>query len=81
MRKIKKRLFPEALFLFIESISSLALMLFFVFAVVVDLVGVFAVDVLFTFRLSAEDERMGADLAIHKIGANPEDDVRGGRAI
>jgi Amt family ammonium transporter len=37
------------------------------------------VDVLFTFRLSAEDERMGADLAIHKIGANPEEEVRGGR--
>ena len=30
-------------------------------------------------RLSVEDERMGADLAIHKISANPEDDVRSGR--
>ena len=37
------------------------------------------VDVLFTFRMSADDERIGADLAIHKIGANPEDEVRGGR--
>jgi ammonium transporter, Amt family len=37
------------------------------------------VDKAFTFRLSADDERMGADLAIHKIGANPEDEVRGGR--
>jgi Amt family ammonium transporter len=30
-------------------------------------------------RMSPEDERQGADLAIHKIGANPEDDVRMGR--
>jgi ammonium transporter, Amt family len=30
-------------------------------------------------RLSAEEEREGADLAVHKIGANPEDDVRMGR--
>ena len=30
-------------------------------------------------RLSAEDERRGADLAVHKIGANPEEDVRMGR--
>jgi len=30
-------------------------------------------------RLSADDERQGADLAIHKIGANPEEDVRLGR--
>ena len=30
-------------------------------------------------RLSVEEERMGADLAIHKISANPEDDVRSGR--
>jgi len=31
------------------------------------------------FRLSAQDERRGADLAVHKIGANPEEDVRLGR--
>jgi len=37
------------------------------------------VDMLFGFRLSAEDERRGADLSIHKIGANPEEDVRMGR--
>jgi Amt family ammonium transporter len=30
-------------------------------------------------RLSPEEERLGADLAIHKIGANPEEDVRLGR--
>jgi Amt family ammonium transporter len=30
-------------------------------------------------RLSPDDERQGADLAIHKIGANPEEDVRMGR--
>jgi ammonium transporter, Amt family len=38
-----------------------------------------AVDALMGFRLSAEDERRGADLAVHKIGANPEEDVRMGR--
>jgi Amt family ammonium transporter len=37
------------------------------------------VDFLFTFRLSPDDERIGADLAIHKIGANPEEEVRTGR--
>ena len=37
-----------------------------------------AVDALMGFRLSAEDEHRGADLAVHKIGANPED-VRPGR--
>ncbi len=29
-------------------------------------------------RLTAEEERMGADLAIHKIGANPESELRSG---
>ena len=38
-----------------------------------------AVDALMGFRLSAEDEHRGADLAVHKIGANPEQDVRLGR--
>jgi len=37
------------------------------------------VDVVFGLRLAAEDERRGADLAVHKIGANPEEDVRLGR--
>jgi len=37
------------------------------------------VDLVMGFRLSPEAEREGADLAIHKIGANPEDDVRMGR--
>jgi ammonium transporter, Amt family len=37
------------------------------------------VDALFTFRLSPDDERQGADLSIHNIGSNPEDDVRMGR--
>jgi len=37
------------------------------------------VDKLFGFRLAPDDERQGADLAIHKIGSNPEDDVRMGR--
>ncbi|MGE5267486.1 MAG: ammonium transporter [Deltaproteobacteria bacterium] len=30
-------------------------------------------------RLSPEDERRGADISIHKISANPEEDVRMGR--
>jgi ammonium transporter, Amt family len=38
-----------------------------------------AVDMVMGLRLSAEDERRGADLAVHKIGANPEEDVRMGR--
>ena len=37
------------------------------------------VDAVFGFRLSADDERQGADISIHKIGANPEDDARMGR--
>ena len=39
----------------------------------------YIVDVLFGFRMSPDDERQGADISIHKIGANPEDDVRMGR--
>jgi ammonium transporter, Amt family len=38
-----------------------------------------AVDTLFKLRLTAEEERRGADLAVHKISANPEEDVRLGR--
>ncbi len=38
-----------------------------------------AVDAVFGFRMSPDDERQGADLSIHKIGSNPEDDVRMGR--
>jgi len=37
------------------------------------------VDKLMGLRLTPDDERRGADLAIHKIGANPEEDVRMGR--
>jgi len=37
------------------------------------------VDRVFGFRMSPDEERRGADLSIHKIGANPEDDVRMGR--
>ncbi len=37
------------------------------------------VDMTLGLRMSPEDERQGADLAIHKIGANPEDDARMGR--
>jgi len=37
-----------------------------------------AVDLLLGLRLTSDDERRGADLAVHKIGANPEEDVRMG---
>jgi Amt family ammonium transporter len=30
-------------------------------------------------RLTSDEERQGADMAIHSIGANPEEDVRAGR--
>ena len=49
------------------------------YAVVAGAIIYTLVDVLMGFRLSAEDEQRGADLAIHKIGANPEQDVRLGR--
>ncbi len=49
------------------------------YALAAGIVVYAVIDVLFGFRLSAEDERRGADLAIHKIGANPEEDVRLGR--
>jgi Amt family ammonium transporter len=50
-----------------------------VYAVIAGMIVYTVVDVLFGFRLSSEDERRGADLSIHKIGANPEEDVRLGR--
>jgi Amt family ammonium transporter len=37
------------------------------------------VDMVVGLRLGADEEHRGADLAIHKIGANPEEDVRMGR--
>ena len=37
------------------------------------------VDKLLGLRLGAEEEQRGADLAVHKISANPEEDVRMGR--
>ena len=37
------------------------------------------VNLAFGLRLSPDDERRGADISIHKISANPEDDVRMGR--
>lgn len=38
-----------------------------------------AVDILMGFRLTPDEEREGADLAVHKISSNPEEDVRSGR--
>jgi Amt family ammonium transporter len=37
------------------------------------------VDKVMGLRMSPDEERQGADLAIHKISANPEEDVRTGR--
>lgn len=36
-------------------------------------------DMVMGLRLSLDEERRGADLAVHKISANPEEDVRMGR--
>ena len=38
-----------------------------------------AVDAVMGLRMTADEERAGADLTIHKISANPEEDVRSGR--
>jgi ammonium transporter, Amt family len=50
-----------------------------VYAMVVGAVVYTVIDVLIGLRLAPEDEKRGADLAIHKAGANPEEDVRLGR--
>jgi Amt family ammonium transporter len=50
-----------------------------VYAAVAGLIVYAVVDKLLGFRLGADDERRGSDLSIHKIGANPEEDVRMGR--
>jgi len=48
-------------------------------AIVVAPVGSFVVDTVIHktlgFRLSPEEERRGADLAIHRVGAEPERDT------
>jgi Amt family ammonium transporter len=49
------------------------------FGLVAGLVVYGLLKVLIGIRLSPEDERQGADLAIHKISSNPEEDVRMGR--
>lgn len=36
------------------------------------------VDMMFGFRMDADSERRGADLSIHQIGSNPEQDLRSG---
>lgn len=38
-----------------------------------------SVDAVMGFRMTPDEERAGADIAIHKISANPEEDVRSGR--
>ncbi len=49
------------------------------FGLAVGLVVYTLVNIVFGLRLSPDEERRGADLSIHKIGANPEEDVRMGR--
>ena len=49
------------------------------FGLLAGVIVYWLVDALFGFRMSPDDERQGADLSIHKIGSNPEDDVRMGR--
>lgn len=49
------------------------------FGLVAGTVIYFLVDTAFGFRMSADEERQGADISIHKISANPEEDVRMGR--
>ncbi len=49
------------------------------YGLVAGLVIYTIVDVALGFRMSDEEQRRGADLSIHKISANPEEDVRMGR--
>ena len=49
------------------------------FGLVSGIIVYTVVDVVFGFRLSAEEEKLGADRSIHNISANPEEDVRLGR--
>jgi Amt family ammonium transporter len=49
------------------------------FGAVAGLVIYGLVDKVLGLRLTAEEEQRGADLSVHKIGANPEEDVRMGR--
>jgi Amt family ammonium transporter len=49
------------------------------FGFLTGLVVYWVVDQLLRFRLAPEDERRGADVTVHKISANPEEDVRMGR--
>jgi Amt family ammonium transporter len=50
------------------------------YGLVAGLVIYALVDKVLHLRFDAEEEHRGADLTIHKIGANPEEDVRMGRA-
>jgi Amt family ammonium transporter len=46
------------------------------FGLVVGLVIYGVLKAVMGIRLTPEEERRGADLSIHRIGANPEGDVR-----
>jgi ammonium transporter, Amt family len=47
------------------------------YALIAGLIVYSVVDLIIGLRLSPDDERRGADLAIHKVGANPEADIIG----
>ncbi|MFZ5914947.1 MAG: ammonium transporter, partial [Pseudomonadota bacterium] len=47
------------------------------FAMIAGLILYGALKAFVGIRMDEEDEFTGADLAIHKIGANPEADIRG----
>jgi Amt family ammonium transporter len=49
------------------------------FGAITGLIVYWVADMVLGLRLAADDEHRGADLTIHKIGANPEEDVRTGR--
>ena len=49
------------------------------FGLLAGAVVYWAVDKVFGLRMSADEERAGADLSIHNITANPEADIRMGR--
>lgn len=46
-----------------------------IYAFIAGLIVYGVLKILFGIRLSADDEQLGADRAIHKVSANPEDDM------
>ncbi|MFM9942479.1 MAG: ammonium transporter [Hyphomicrobiaceae bacterium] len=50
-----------------------------VFGLISGAIVYYSINAVMGIRLTPDEEREGADLAVHKIGANPEAEVRGGR--